>query len=518
MNSEVFATCLSRWAERTPDHPAIITDDKTVGYGELEIRIGRVALALTGAGITAGDRVAVCATNRLELVELLFACSRLRVMLFVINNRLTASEIQIQLLDCRPSLVLAEASFAETIGAAIIGTTAEECFDDLDHFCDAAHRSESDDKRSSEFDGQTIEHEPSLDDGALLVYTSGTTGSPKGAILSQRSLLFTARNGISHEGFDQESVVISVLPMFHVGGLNVQLLPCLVAGGTVVLEPRFDPVRLVNLLMERRPSHLLLVPAVMLALLDEVTRLEVDLGQVMGSLGALNCGSSIVPPELIERFATAGVPVVQVYGATETGPTAIVLDYNDADRFGSCGKPAAHTELLIQDVSGEPADAGQVGELLLRGENLFVGYWENEEATAAAFSEGWYRTGDLGFIDDDGFTYVTGRTKEMIISGGENIYPAEVEQCIERHPLVVAAAVLGRPDKRWGEAPVAFVIVEDKAAVSVEDLRRWTRKNLAGYKQPREWIFVDSFPRTSLGKVMKHHLQPLLTIDPDAGS
>ncbi|MEM9655789.1 MAG: AMP-binding protein, partial [Actinomycetota bacterium] len=436
--------------------------------------------------------------NRVELVELLFACSRLGAMLVVVNNRLTAHEIAVQLDDCRPTVVLADTAFADTIREATAGD-----FGDLDRFVETAYS-------ATEPDGETIGGSGAPDAGVLLVYTSGTTGRPKGAVLTNRSLLYTARNGIEHEGFDQASVTVSVLPMFHVGGLNVQLLPTLLAGGTVILEERFDPARLVDLLVLHRPSHLLLVPAAMQAVLDRAAAADLGIGEVMGSLGALNCGSSIVPVELIDRFASNGVPVVQVYGATETGPTAIVLAYENADRVGSCGTPAAHTELRILLPSGDDAEPGQVGELLVRGPNLFVRYWENPEATESAFLDGWYRTGDLGYVDRDGFTYVTGRTKELIISGGENIYPAEVEQCIERHPGVVAAAVLGTPDPRWGETPVAVVVAADDGGATEADLTSWTRTHLAGYKQPTRWVFVDSMPRTSLGKVQKHHLRELL--------
>ena len=509
MQLEVFATSLRRWAQETPEKPAIVSSGGTVSYAALERRIGQVQQALYEVGVGVGDRVAVCAVNRVELVELLFGCCRLGAMLFVINNRLTPGEVKDQISDCRPKLILTETAFSSTVTEAVDGVADAGDVVDLDRFADQAHNRPNPSETPA---GGAVagDRGAALDDGALLVYTSGTTGLPKGAMLTHRSLLYTARNGISHEGFTEESVAVSVLPMFHVGGLNVQLLPCLLAGGTVVLEERFDPARLVDLLVLHQPTHLLLVPAAMQAVLDRVEAADLEVGEVMSSLGALNCGSSIVPVELIERFASAGIPVVQVYGATETGPTAIVLPYADADRAGSCGVPAAHTELRVQTPAGESAAPNEVGELLLRGPNLFVGYWENDEATGDAFVDGWYRTGDLGYVDRDGFTYVTGRTKEMIISGGENIYPAEVEQCIERHPGVAAAAVLGQPDERWGETPVAFVVADGERAVSESELAQWTRQNLAGYKQPHRWVFVDSFPRTSLGKVQKHHLRTLL--------
>ncbi|MCP4964740.1 MAG: long-chain fatty acid--CoA ligase [bacterium] len=344
------------------------------------------------------------------------------------------------------------------------------------------------------------------DHPALLVYTSGTTGRPKGAVLSQRSLLHTMYNAIDHERLSTDSTVLAVLPMFHVGGLNIQLTPCLFAGGTVILEERFDPARLLELLRQHRPTHLALVPAAMRSLAEATTQLGDDLS----SLGALTCGSSIVPPDLIRHFAKHDISVVQVYGATETGPTAIVLDPNDADRIGSCGKPALHTELRVTASTGREVRVGEVGELRLRGPNLFVGYWEDPSSTEAAFADGWYRTGDLGFVDKDGFTYVTGRVEELIISGGENVYPAEIEQVLEQHDRIESAAVIGKPDERWGESPAAFVVTSTSPAPTEAELSAWVQTRLAGYKQPRLWIFVDELPMTSLGKVRKDELRRAL--------
>ena len=437
-----------------------------------------------------GDRVAVCALNRVEMLELLFACAHLGAVLVPVNNRLTAPEARFQLEDCEPSVVLAESAFTGMLRDA--GTTPE----DLDGFASEARADRIHDPAPDSREQGSPEHP------LLVVYTSGTTGTPKGAVLSQRSLHYTVLNGVAHEGFGPGSIIASVLPLFHVGGLNIQTVPCLFAGGTVVLVERFDPEGLVAIMRRHRPTHLLLVPAAMEALLGSESLTPGDLG----SLGALNCGSSIVPDELIRRFNALGVRVVQVYGATETGPTAVVLAYQDADRVGSCGKPANHCDLRIVDQAGADAAPGETGELWLRGPNLFTHYWNRPDETEHAFSDGWYRTGDLGYADDDGFVYVTGRIRELIISGGENIYPAEVERVLGEHPAVAQVAVIGRPDSRWGEVPVAFVVPRAGASLETVSLEGWCSHRLAHYKVPSEWIFVDRLPRTSLGKVRKHML------------
>ena len=486
--ASIFAW-IDHWARWTPQRTAVVTGDEQVSYADLTARIRAISALLRGRGVGVGDRVAVCAFNRVEILELLFACGRLGAVLVPINNRLTSSEARFQLEDCEPSAVLAEAAFEDMLRSA--GTDPE----DLDVFATLA-RAEGIGVSESGQEHGAPEH------ALLLVYTSGTTGTPKGAVLTQRSLHYTVLNGLAHEGFGTGSVVASVLPLFHVGGLNIQTVPCLFAGGTVVLAERFDSAGLVAIIRRHRPTHLLLVPAAMEALLDCDSLTPEDLG----SLGALNCGSSIVPEGLIRRFNELGVRVVQVYGATETGPTAVVLDYREADRVGSCGRPATHCELRIVDATGSDLGPGQTGELWLKGPNLFTHYWNRPDETAQVFEEGWFRTGDLGRLDDDGLVYITGRVRELIISGGENIYPAEVERVLGEHPSVAQAAVVGEPDKRWGEVPMAFVVPRAGGTTDAAALEQWCEQRLAPYKRPREWIFVEDLPRTSLGKVKKHEL------------
>ena len=479
-----------RWANCAPEKTAVIFNAMEVSYADLEDRIRGVSSRLCSLGVKPGDRVAVCATNRIEILELVFSCARLGAILVPINNRLTAPEVRFQLEDCEPVVVLADAPRS----VLIIEAGAEPT--DLDEFASMAHS-------TGRQDAASIPEVPEdLERSLLLVYTSGTTGTPKGAVLSQRSLLYTVLNAIDHEGFDSDSIVASVLPLFHVGGLNIQTIPCLYAGGTVVLAERFVPESLLEIIRRHRPTHLLLVPTAMSALLDAPILVPQDLS----SLGALNCGSSVVPEKLIRRFHSLGVRVVQVYGATETGPTAVVLKYADAGRVGSCGKPARHSELRIVDDAGTDVSPGETGELWLRGPHLFTHYWNRPEDTEQAFSGSWYATGDLGFADEEGFIFISGRRRDLIISGGENIYPAEVESVVGEHPSVAEVAIVGRPDPHWGEVPLAFVVPIDRAPIDETLLNKWCADRLARYKMPRQWIFVEHLPRTSLGKVKKHML------------
>lgn len=496
MRESIFGW-IDHWAQWTPQRMAVVSDRGQVSYAELAARVRGMAAQLRSRGVDAGDRVAVCALNRVEMLELLFACAHVGAVLVPINNRLTAPEVRFQLGDCEPSVVLAEPAFEDLLCRA--GTEPG----DLDAFTALA--------RAGAEPGSREQGAP--ESPLLLVYTSGTTGTPKGAVLTQRSLHYTVLNGVAHEGFGTGSVVASVLPLFHVGGLNIQTVPCLFAGGTVVLAERYEPDGLVAIMRRHRPTHLLLVPAAMEALLGCGSLTPEDLS----SLGALNCGSSIIPEELIRRFNAYGVRVVQVYGATETGPTAVVLGYGDADRIGSCGRPAQHCQLRLVDAAGADVAPGRTGELWLRGPNLFTHYWNRPDETGQAFAGGWYRTGDVGRIDEDGFVYITGRVRELIISGGENVYPAEVERVLGEHPAVAQAAVIGRPDQRWGEVPAAFVVPEAGALPDAATLEQWCEQRLAAYKRPREWIFVDDLPRTSLGKVRKHELSVRRSPDREAG-
>ncbi len=481
------------WADHRGTRPAIVEHDRTASYRDLSQSILATAAWLSGAGIGRGDRVGFCALNRAEQISALFACARLGAVLLPLNNRLSAGELAFQLADAEPSVVLVGDGFQETLAAIGSDSDTKTRLVDLDHWQPPP---------------TPLEDAPRPagvgDDPVLMVYTSGTTGNPKGAIHTQTSLLHAVLNGVAHQDLDADDVILTSIPLFHVGGLNIQTLPALYVGATVHLQRAFDPAEALEIIARHRPTQTLQVPATMTALLAHPDIAHTDLSCLRG----MNSGSSVVPSHLIAGFAERGVPVGQVYGATETGPTAIVLRYDDADRIGSCGKPALHTELRIVDGNGDDVAAGQAGEVWLRGPNIFVGYWRNAEATERAFAGDWYRTGDVGHRDDDGFVYIEDRLKDMLISGGENVYPAEVENILLAHPALAEVAVIGRADEKWGEVPVAVVVVEDgMEAPTLADLRSWCSSRLARYKQPSDIVAVESLPRTALGKVTKHLLR-----------
>ena len=473
------------------ERPAFRFEGQQISYDELATRVRLVVGHLCRLGVRAGDRVAWCGLNRVELFEALFACARIGAIFLPLNNRLSEGELRTQITDSGPSLILTTDGFEELISHAADGRPVR----DLDH---------------EPFVGNASSDElvvtPDSADPLLMVYTSGTTGSPKGAMLSHQAIEYTARNSIDHQGFTADDCVIAPLPTFHVGGLNIQTLPVLRMGGQVILQRRFDPGGVLELIGEHRPTQTLLVPAMLQAVAAHPEFADTDLSCLVG----IATGSSVVPEPVMRPYFDRGVPVGQVYGATETGPTSVALRYDEAaTHMDSCGRATAHTDVRVVDTDGRDAPPGEAGEVWLRGPNLFSRYWNRPEETTEAFVDGWYRTGDVGRLDDDGYLYISDRMKDLIISGGENVYPAEVEAVLSEHPAIGELAVIGRSDERWGEVPVAYVVASGaEPAPTLEELHRWCEDKLAKFKRPHEVLLVDSLPRTALGKVQKHLLTP----------
>jgi fatty-acyl-CoA synthase len=316
-------------------------------------------------------------------------------------------------------------------------------------------------------------------------------------------------------GMTADDHVLTVLPLFHVGGLNIQTTPALQAGATVTLHPRFAPDATLAALSDDRPSLLALVPTTIQALLEHPRWAETDLT----CLRAVTTGSTIVPQPLIDAMTARGVPVLQIYGATETCPTSIYTRLGgDLSRGNSTGLPGLLCEARIVDDEGREVPHGTAGEIVVRGPNVFCGYWRNETATAEALRNGWYHSGDIAVRDAGGYFHVRDRKKNLIISGGENIYPAEVERVLAEHPAVADAAVIGRPDPRWQEVPVAYVILRKGASADGAALAEHAGRLLARFKVPRDFVFVDELPRNALGKVQHFRLQELVHASPGGGS
>ena len=481
-----IAEWIDQWADT--ERVAFRFEDETISYDQFSQRIDATARGLVDLGVGAGDRVGFCGLNRVEVFELLFASARIGAIFLPFNNRLTAAELAIQAADSTPSIVLTTDGFE--------GTWAQV------ETSPPVRNLDSDPFPASEVALPDFVASPQTT--VLMVYTSGTTGHAKGAMLSHDAMLFSVLNGIDQQELRADDRIIAPLPTFHVGGINIQTLPTLYVGGEVLLERRFDPSRVLQLIEDHAVTQTLLVPA----MLQAVSALPEFASADLSSLRGINSGSSIVPAEVMQPYFDRGVPVGQVYGTTETGPTAVVLGYEEAAaNIGSCGRPATHTELRIVATEHDVAD-GDAGELWLRGPNIFTGYWGNTAATDDAFAPGgWFKTGDVGYRDVDGYVYISDRIKDVVISGGENVYPAELEPILAQHPAIAEVAVVGHPDDRWGEVPVAVVVLSEGHSLDLPDLREWCDERMARFKQPRRLRLVDKLPRTALGKVKKHELR-----------
>jgi fatty-acyl-CoA synthase len=495
---------LDRWirerARATPERIAIEHLGTTTTYAQLDTRSERIALALLDAGLGRGERVATLTGNSAEHVAVFFACAKAGFTLLPLNWRLAAAELAYQLVDAEPAAFFVGAEHAELAEQALAAAGIAPLRFELG----AAYAA----------DARTAAVDVEDDDPLLLVYTSGTTGRPKGALLTHANCFWTNLGFDLATGVGGDDVVLQVLPQFHCGGWNVQPLLAWWKGATVVLERGFDAARCLDLIETRRVTTMMGVPANYLFLAQEPAFATADLS----SLRRAVVGGAPMPEALLELWQARGVKIVQGYGLTEAAPNVLCLPPEDAVRKqGYAGKAYPFVEVALRDsVSGAMLEGAASGELIVRGPNVFAGYWRNPEATAAAFADGWLLTGDVAERDDEGYLRIAGRVKDMYISGGENVYPAEVEGVLHEHPAVADAAVVGVADERWGEAGVAFVVLEPAAEATVDELREWCRTRLARYKAPRDVRFLDALPRSAMGKILKDELAALVEREPVA--
>ncbi len=476
--------------------PGDACEETRTSYEQLDRGSERLAGALLAAGARPGDRVATLTGNRPEHVELLFACAKAGLILAPMNPRLSGAEIAYQLEDAEPAAFFTSPEHEGLAGDALSQAHASpqrvpltrEALDDFSGRDDDVHHVAVDD-----------------DDPLLLIYTSGTTGTPKGAVLTHANCFWTNLSLDRTVDLMTIDVVLQVLPQFHVGGWNVQPLLAWWKGATVVLEPRFDAERALALIERKRVTTMMGVPATYLFMAEEPSFVETDLS----SLRQAVVGGAPMPPSLLKTWQDRGVHIIQGYGLTEAAPNVLCLPPEHArSKPGYAGKPYPHVEVELRDPeTGQHQWGPARGELVVRGPNVFPGYWRNEEATRRAFAAGWLLTGDIAERDEDGFYRIHDRVKDMFISGGENVYPAEVESVLHDHPQVVEAAVVGVPHERWGEVGVAFVVVRERDRVDAGELVATCHKRLAKFKIPKEIRFVATLPRSAVDKVLKTELR-----------
>ncbi len=484
-------------ARLTPDRTAVDFLGRTLTYGALDRDSSRLGVELTRRGLSRGDRVAVLADNCPEYVTLLFACAKTGLIMTPLNWRLTAPELAYQLDHSGSSLLVVAGPRIPQAEAALAGAANRPPLREMD--------------LSPEGDGD-VAVEVVDDDPLFLCYTSGTSGRPKGSLLTHANCFWTNLS-VDHlfdvAAFD---VVLQVLPQFHIGGWNVQSMLAWWKGATVILEPSFDAGRALSLIQTKRVTTMMGVPAMYLFMAEHDAFGTTDLS----SLRMAVVGGAPMPEALIRTWTDRGVALVQGYGLSEASPNVLGLppEYLEA-KVGYAGKAYPHVEVALCDDSGALLEGPVMGELLVRGPNVFAGYWQDPDATAEATRGGWLHTGDVAERDGEGFYRIRDRLKDMYISGGENVYPAEVESVLVEHPAVIEAAVVGIPDERWGEVGLAVVVA--RSPIEPDELIRWCRERLARFKVPRHVRFVETLPRSGMNKVLKRELAASLAEEAGRG-
>jgi fatty-acyl-CoA synthase len=479
---------------KTPEKTALIFGEgSTMTYAQLADRADDVSGLLSSRGIGRGDSVAYIGENSPEFLAALFGCAQLGAVFVPVNTRLAPPEILHILADCRARVLIRDPEFAERTSPLVSAVGI-------------AHVLETSDLTDGTRDAAVYTLvDAASDDPAAVIYTSGTTGRAKGAVLTHQNLTWVALNCLVDYDIVSSDVALMISPLFHVASLGMGALPVILKGGTIVLEKGFDPGRALRLIAQHGVTMLSGVPTTYQLMADHPDWERTDLS----TLTKLTCGGSAVPTRILNAYEERGLHFSQGYGMTETSPGATSLSPSmTRAKQGSVGLPHFFTDVRIARTDDANAETGTVGEIEITGPNVFPGYLNLPEATASAFTtDGWFRSGDLGYLDADGYLYISDRLKDMIISGGENVYPAEVENLIADMPGVTGVAVIGMPDDQWGEVPWAVVTVRDGAAVDTDSVRGFLDGRLARYKLPKKVIVVAELPRTASGKVRKADLR-----------
>jgi fatty-acyl-CoA synthase len=490
----------------SPSNVAIRFRERDITYNELERQVAACAgLLRNKLSIGEGDRVAYIGANSPSILVLLFACARIGAIFVPLNSRLTSPQLIVMLSSSNPKALLYCSAFekkSQDCGAAIPGISLCLFQEDED-----TKRKESVVLSQLAKTEDGIPCDPNRDQNipALIAYTSGTTGTPKGAVYTQDALTFTAINGNNTYNMRGRDNVLTFLPMFHAGGLLIHTLPAIHIGAKVTILEAINVVSILSEIDQHGVTLMLAPPAFSKQITVHPDWEKTDLSSLRG----VGIGSTFVPPEIIQTWFDRNVPAHQNYGLTESAQVLAVPWGEHRKRATSAGTSMLYTQARVVDEELNPLPSGEVGEIVLRGRSLFSGYWRNEEATRLAFADGWFRTGDVAYRDEDGFFYIVDRMKNIVIVGSSNVYPADVERVLNDLPSVNEAAVVGVPDPDTGEALVACLRMVGATELDISSITAHCAVKLADYQMPKYILNFDDFPRTSLGKVKKPELQKL---------
>ena len=501
------ADLLSKRSELTPQRTALVelATGRRFTYGELNARANRLANFMRlELGVSMGDRVAILARNSIAYIDLLFGLPKIGAIFAPFNWRLTAHELTYMVNDLQPKVLIYEPEFKKLVDQMRPDIQVNhlvllngEPNPDVQLYADGLAAASPGEPERPEMDGDTP---------CCILYTSGTTGRPKGAVLPHRQILWNAINTVISWGLTEHDISPVYTPLFHAGGLFVFLTPLFYAGGRIILARDFDPIDSLQWINAEKCTVILGVPTLFQMWMESPYFAEADFRHVHFFIS----GGAPCPPALMQAWrSTKGIVFRQGYGLTEVGVNCFSMsDEDSVIKLNSVGKPIFHSKMRIVDpTNGEEMPPGKAGELLIWGPHVCAGYWRNPDATADAIKDGWFHTGDMAHQDEDGFFYIDGRYKDMIKSGGENIYAAEVETLFREHPAVKDAALIGKPDKVWGEVGLMLVVLKEGQTASGEDLKEFCRTRLAKFKVPKEVVFVDDLPYSPYGKVEKTRLR-----------
>ncbi|WP_144566214.1 long-chain fatty acid--CoA ligase [Neobacillus bataviensis] len=488
---------LEHRARLTPRKNAIIDEetDKTWTFSELNERACATANWLYARGTRKGDRVALLSPNHISYFDLLFACGKIGAIFVPLNWRLSQHELRAILADCTPILIGIHQKFemltpkltSEGLSSFLVGETSYE--------------------KIVSYPINKVSKEPiSETDPLAMIYTGGTTGKSKGVVLSHRAILWNAINTIVSWSLSMDDTTITYLPMFHTGGLNALSIPILMSGGTVVIGDSFSGAKAIESLQRYRCTIVLLVPT-MYHTLIQTKEFEAS---CFPDMKVFLSGAAPCPLLIYEAFYKKGLAFKEGYGLTEAGPNNFYISPEDAKiKRGSVGKPMLFNSVKLVKADGCETNANEVGEIVIKGKHSFSFYWNQEQATQETVKEGWIHTGDLAKRDEEGYFYIVGRKKDMIITGGENVYPLEIEHWLSEHPIINEAAVIGLPDEKWGEIVVAFLSLKKPHRVEDEELRGYCESKLGRYKIPKQFIRLEELPKTHVGKMDKNKLKEI---------
>lgn len=511
IHSMNIAFWVQRWRELHPKKPAIIINDVTITYRELYERSNQTASWLQSLGIEKGDRVAVMLANSLEFIEVFLACSRLGAIFVPINYRITANELSHPITNSRPRMFIYDQIYQPMVEVndfenhlppmilSVVGDKPESTT--IRHYQSETAAFKNQQPFISKSLGPADPEEPHV-----IMYTSGTTGAPKGAVLSHRKTFFNCLNAEIFFKLHFDDIMLIALPLFHSGGLFIQAAPTLYKGATILLHSKFDPNSVYRDIDKYRVTKFLGVPTVFRALLNVEPAYRRDVSSLKTCAG----GGEKTSKELFQACNRAGFGYRQIMGQTETSILLWASEEDSLNKPGTVGRPVFHAEVSILDTTGRRVEPGEIGEIVVRGSIMMKEYWQDPDQTDETIKNGYLHTGDLAYVDSDGYYYLVDRVDDMYVSGGENVYPAEVETVLREMKGIEDVAVVGVPDEKWGFSGHAFILSESNRHIGIADIERHCHDRLARFKLPKKVTLVDDLPRTALGKVRKGELKKLI--------